>query len=219
MLHRSLLLVIVCTLVFAGLATLSAHVVRGLASPAGATAFVASPSTSIDQLLPIAWGPFDTGLRVACFSVANTSPPRPGHPDWPRITGMGLELPDVRSGFSLLAPLDGDWEIQEGVRAKLPGRGTVTLDFAIVARVNPTGRTPGRPHDPRGIPPGQAPSREVGTKFCVSGPFPDTLPVGETTIELLINGVVVAFHGVEGTRQGTDVGVWENAARVIPLYP
>ena len=76
----------------------------------------------------------DTGLRVACFYVANTSPARVDRPDWPRVTSVGFELPGSPSGFSLVAPLDGDWELVEGTRVFLPGHGPVTLDFAIVAR-------------------------------------------------------------------------------------
>ena len=54
----------------------------------------------------------------------------------------------------------------------------------------------------------------------MSGPFPDELVAGRaTTIEQIIDGVVVAFHGVDGNHRGLDVGVWENAARIIPLYP
>ena len=63
----------------------------------------------------------------------------------------------------------------------------------------------------------------------MSGPFPDVLPnlttpdpadTILTTIETLLNGVVVAFDGVVGApRDGSDVGVWDNAARIIPLYP
>jgi len=157
---------------------------------------------------------------VVCFYVANTSLPRADRPGWPRITGVGFELPGTLSGFSLLTPLDGDWELVEDVHASLPGHGEVTLDFALVAPANPTGRTPGRPHDPAGIPPGQQAARGAGTRFCVSGPFPASLNGTQpTTIEQIINGVVVGFHGIEGDHPSTDVGVWDNVLRVIPLYP
>ena len=207
----------------ASLGVLSAHSVRGLASPAATGAFVASPTATADPLIPIRWGTEDTGLRVFCFLAANTSMANPDRPGWPRITGIGFELPGDREGFSLLAPLDGDWRLVEGTTASLPDHGTVSLDFAIVANVNPTGRAPGQPDDPRGIPPGQKPERAAGLRFCVSGPFPDTLPVlGETTIEKLINGVVVEFDGAEGHHRSTDAGVWyptPGVPRVIPLYP
>jgi hypothetical protein len=206
------------------LGVLSAHSVRGLASPAAVGAFVASPTATPDeQPIPIRWGAADTGLQVFCFLAANTSMANPDRPGWPRITGIGFELPGNPQGFSLLAPLDGDWRLVEGTTAALPDHGTVSLDFAIVANVNPTGRTPGRPDDPRGIPPGQKPERLGALRFCVSGPFPATLPiVGATTIERLINGVVVEFDGIEGNRRSTDAGVWHptpSVPRAIPLYP
>ena len=214
----------------ASLAGLSAHVVKGLEWPDFATAFVSSPSAGTDAPIAIAWGQQNTGLKVVCFNVANTSPARPDSPDWPRITGVGFELPGSPSGFALMAPLDGDWDLVERAKASLPGHDTVTLDLAILARVNPTGRTPGQPDDPRGIRPGQQGVRGSGTRFCVSGPFPDRLPdlstadpadTVATTIEGLLNGVVVAFHGV--TRNRGDAGVWfpppGTAPRTIPLYP
>jgi hypothetical protein len=217
---------------FASLAGLSAHIVKGLDWPDFATAFVSSPSAGTDAPIPIGWAQQNTGLKVVCFNVANTSPARPAFPDWPRITGIGFELPGSPSGFSLMAPLDGDWHLVEGAQASLPGHDTVTLDLAILARVNPTGRTPGQPDNPRGIPPGQQGVRGSGTRFCVSGPFPDRLPdlstadpadTVATTIEGLLNGVVVAFHGVTGNDHGRDAGVWfpppGTAARNIPLYP
>ena len=205
------------------LGVLSAHSVRGLASPDAVGAFVASPTATADPLVPIRWGAEDTGLRVFCFLAANTSMANPDRPGWPRITGIGFELPGNPEGFSLLAPLDGGWRLVEGTTASLPDHGTVSLDFAIVANVNPTGRTPGRPDDPRGIPPGQKPERAAGLRFCVSGPFPDTLPLlGDTTIEKLINGVVVEFDGTAGHQRSTDAGVWHptpSVPRAIPLYP
>jgi hypothetical protein len=234
-------LVLFAAISIASLATLSAHVVKGLGSPHLATAFVSSPSAGADAPIRIAWGTAPVGmtsLRVVCFYAANTSTPRVDRPDWPRVTAVGFELPGAPSGFALMTPIDGDWELVEGVEATVPGPGTVTLDFAIVARVNPTGRTPGKPHDPRGIPPGQLGQRGQGIRFCVSGPFPDVLPnratadpedIVPTTIEGLIDGVAVGFHGVEGNDQGTDVGVWFPPLpgttvpgpdpRIIPLYP
>lgn len=204
-------------------ATLSAHVVKGRLAPGAATAFVSSPSAGNDPLIPIRWGTAasgDTGLSVACFFVANTSSERLDRPGWPRVTGVGFELPDERSGFALVQPLDDDWKLVEQVGATLDGT-PVTLDFAIIARTNPTGRTPGHPHDPRGIPPGQPTGvRGTGTRFCVSGPFPQGPPGGPATlVEQVLNGVVVRFDGVDGVHRGHDLGVWDNAARVIPLFP
>ena len=141
-------------------------------------------------------------------------------PDWPRVAGVGFELPGTLSGFSLVAPLDGGWELVEGTPAILPGRGSVTLDFALVTRVNPGQGNSAQQDDRNGLPPGQPGVRGSGTRFCVSGPFPDQLAAGQpTTIEQILNGVVVAFNGVEGTHRGLDSGIWDNAARIVPLYP
>ena len=127
----------------------------------------------------------------------------------------------------LLRP-PGWTEIVEDVQARLPGHGPVTLDFAIVARATGAPQWLPQAGYTRGIPPGQAGVRGSGTQFCVSGPFPDTLPdlttpdpddVAATTIENLLNGVVVAFSGVYGNAGGRDVGVWESRLRAIPLYP
>ena len=108
--------------------------------------------------------------RASPSALANPSDERVDRPGWPRVTGVGLELPGAPTGFALLSPLDGNWELSEGVTVSMPGHDPVTLDFAIHARVNPTGRTPGRPHQPRGVPPGQPDlTRGTGTRFCVSG--------------------------------------------------
>jgi hypothetical protein len=102
----------------------------------------------------------------------------------------------------------------------------MTIDFALVAPVNPVGHTVGgQPHRLLGIPPGQPEGRGNGTRFCVSGPFPNKpamppAPPAPYTIEELINGVVIRFHRVEGHGPSFDVGVWHNPApRPIPLYP
>ena len=216
-------LVSVSALLLVSITAISAHQVRSVTS-SPAKAFVSSPTAGSDAPLAIQWvNPsttpptiYDTGLRVACFFVANPSPPDPARPDWPRITAVGFELPGTLSGFALVDPVGGDWQLVENVSTVLSGHD-VTLDFAIVADVNPTGRTPGNPQNPLGIPPGQPDTtRRAGTRFCVSGPFPPQL----TTIEDLLNGVVVGFHGVDGNHQGADAGVWftQGALRPIPLY-
>jgi RNA polymerase sigma factor (TIGR02999 family) len=130
------------------------------------------------------------------------------------------------SGFSLLEPLNDEWELVQGGTVAIADRGTVALDFAIVARVNPAGWLRRGPHDPRGIPPGQPATRGSGIRFCVSGPFPDTLPdlsdpskTVVTTIEGIINGVVVSFQRLEPHGPSRDVGIWENPQRAVPLYP
>lgn len=227
-------LALIAAICLASLGTVSAHVVKSLVLP-NVTAFVSSPSAGGDAPIKLVWGDpttGDTGLRVACFNVANTSPPRVGRPNFPRVTGVGFELPGAPSGFALLTPLDAGWAIIEGVTTELPGHGIVTLDFVLVARTNPTGITPGAPREPRGIPPGQPALRGAGTRFCVSGPFPDLLPdlstpdpqdTLPTTIEGLINGVVLTFRGAAGSGAGSDLGVWfpppGTAPRAIPLYP
>ena len=195
------------------IASVSAHVVRGLTYPTLAHAFVSSPSATQDLPISVMWGLEDTGLRVACFYTANTSP-RSADSRWPRITAVGFELPGLLSGFSLMEPLNEEWELVEGANAVLPSHGPVTVDFAIVARVNPVGFSPGRPSDPLGIPPGQQAARGSGTRFCVSGPFPEGM-----TIEQMINGVVVRFHQVQPHGLATDIGIWDNPLRTVPLYP
>lgn len=213
----------VLALAVTSMPTLSAHVVKGLESFGAATAFVSSPSTGTDLPISVKWGSLPTGdpdLRVVCFFVANTSVERVDRPGWPRVTGAGFELPGTAAGFALIEPVDDHWELIENTRATLNG-APVTLDFAIVARVNPTGRTPGHPHNPLGIPPGDPSGiRGTGTRFCVSGPFPRELVSGQaTTIEQLISGVVVRFDGVDGPRGGRDLGVWDSPGRHIPLFP
>ena len=223
---RRTLVALLGAIFVASVAGVSAHVVRGILNPTLATAFVSSPSAGTDAPIKIVWGTQDTGLRVVCFSAANTSIPRAAAADWPRVMAVGFELPGEASGFSLLQPLDDEWEIVEGRTVSIAGRGTVALDFAIVARVNPAGWFRKGPHDPRGIPPGQPATRGSGTRFCVSGPFPDTLPdlsdpskTVPTTNEAIINGVVVSFHGVEPHGLSREVGLWENPQRSVPLYP
>ena len=92
---------------------------RGLISPTAATAFVSSPTSAADLPVPLKWSSgtivVDTGLRVVCFNVANTSTPRVDRPAWPRVTSVGFELPGSLSGFSLVAPLDDEWQIVEGL--------------------------------------------------------------------------------------------------------
>ena len=227
-------LAVLCTLFLISLAGLSAHMVKGLGSAGAASAFVSSPSAGSDAPIKIVWGTSpagDTGLRVVCFFVANTSDARLDRAAWPRVTGVGFELPGAPSGFVLLSPAEG-WELVEGTDASLPGHGSVRLDLAIVARANPSGKATGRPHDLGGIPPGQDNGiRGVGTRFCVSGPFPDRLPnlntpdptdTLATTIEGILDGVVVAFDGVDGVHRGIDAGVWFPAPgtspRAVPLY-
>jgi hypothetical protein len=221
MIHRHRI-ALLSALVLASLTAISAHQVRSVSS-SPVKAFVSSPTAGSDAPIALKWvNPattpptvHDTGLRVACFFVANSSAPDPARPGWPRITSVGFELPGTPSGFALVDPVGDEWQLRQNVPATLAGHD-ITLDFTIVADVNPTGRTPGRPGDPLGIPPGQPDVRGAGMRFCVSGPFPPQL----TTIEDILNGVVVGFHGVDGNHQGVDAGVWftAGALRPIPLY-
>jgi len=206
------------------LAGVSAHVVTGVLYPSLATAFVSSPSASQDTPIKIIWGATDTGLRVVCFNVANTSPARADDPDWPRITAVGFELPGRPTGFTLMEPRTG-WSLVEGTHADIPGNSRVSLDLAIVAPVNLAGWAQRGPNDPSGIQPGQQGIRGNGTRFCVSGPFPDTLPSPTdpatpvaTTIEHLLNGVIVRFDRLQHGPPLSDFGVWANDLRTIPLY-
>lgn len=215
----------VALLIPAALVGVSAHVVKGLFHPTQAAGFVSSPSATADVPISISWGGQATGLRVACFFVANTSTPRPDAPAWPRVTAVGFELPGSPTGFALMSPLNAGWELVEHVPVTIPGAGAVTIDFALVAPVNPMGHgiSP-QGGELLGIPPGQPAGRGSGTRFCVSGPFPDNpaIPTPPTplTVEQIINGVVLRFHGVEPHGPSMDLGVWENTAqRPIPLYP
>jgi hypothetical protein len=212
MTHRRATILLV-TLFAGSVATVSAHVVRGLSNPALATAFVSSPTSALDAPIPVAWGALDTGLLVMCFNTANTSLPSAHDPDWPRITAIGFELPGRPSGFSLMSPRNSDWELVEDVRSAIPNHANVWLDFAIVARLTPATLFRRHSFDLPGIAPGQG--RIQAMRFCVSGPFPPGM-----TIEQIIDGVVVRFRRVQPRILSSEVGVWENTAnRPIPLYP
>src|SRR4249919_747234 len=83
-------------LALASLAAVSAHTVKGLQNAILATAYVSSPSAGTDAPIALTWGTgetgLDTGLKVVCFYVANTSPARIDRPEWPRVTSVGFEL-------------------------------------------------------------------------------------------------------------------------------
>lgn len=174
-------------LVLVGTVTLSAHDVIGRRTRATAKVQSPNPGAIVDYPIPLVWKAWDTGLSVVCIRVTNNSPVDS------RITAVGLELPGDLSGFSLLAPTDAGFSIEEEVE-HVPGFPGVTLDFALV-----TGRnfTSGKPR--LGLPPATTP-----TVFCVSGPFDRTL-----SIEQLLNGAFVRFQRV-GDDHSNDVGVWVN---------
>ena len=185
--------------VLGSLTTLSGHIVRGILYPMQATALVSSPSAADDAPIPIRWGSVDSGLRIACFNVANTSPALAGLPGYPRVTAVGLELPGARAGFSLVGGED-DWQVVNNAPASLLGRGGVILDVVLLARG-------------AGVPPGQAATRGSGTRLCLSGPFPDGV-----NIEQLLNGVVIGFQ-TQANGPIVDIGLWDNAQRRVPLFP
>ena len=191
--------VLTLILVSTCLVTISGHVIRGVLNPSQATAFVSSPSAAEDAPVPLRWGTLDTGQRVACFNVSNTSPALATAPGYPRVTAFGFELPGAPPGFSLLGG-DTEWQVLHSVPASLLGRGQVTLDVVVLAKG-------------AGLPPGQPATRAGGTRFCLSGPFPDGV-----SIEQLINGVVVGFQTQAGGPI-VDIGLWESPTRIVPLYP
>lgn len=226
LLFRYRVLLIFIAAVACALTSLSAHAIRGLGNPDQARALVSSPSAGDDLVVPIKWAT-DTGLRVACFNVANSSPPRADNPNYPRITAVGFELIGNGSGFALVSPLDGNWDLVEDVTAVLADHGRVKVDIALVARVKPLLWFLKGHHGLPGLAPGQPEARGSGTRFCVSGPFrnqpekpaPPDDPLH--AIEDIINGVLVRFDGLQDRRFPTDVGVWTTAAgpRPIPLFP
>lgn len=129
-----------------------------------------------------------TDLSVVCFRVRNTSEFDS------RITAIGLELPGDVTGFTLLSPTDSDFHLIEQV-SQVPGLPDATLDFALV-----TGRTFGGGRPNKGL----APSQTL-TTFCVSGPFPQNVP-----IERLLDRGVLRLQRVGGDGELSDVAVWES---------
>ena len=146
---------------------------------------VQSPNAQLtDFPVPIA----GTDLSIVCFRVRNTSEFDS------RITAIGLELPGDLTGFTLVSPTDSDFRLIEQV-TQVPSLPDSTLDFALV-----TGRTFGGGRPTSGL----APSPTL-TIFCVSGPFPQDIPIER----LLDRGVLrVQRVGLDG--ELGDVAVWEN---------
>ena len=136
-------------------AGVSAHFVKGLGPSGSTSAFVSSPTETNDAPIPVKWGPClpatpASGSLLLCrkhfAALLRSSRLAARHRGW-------FELPGSVSGFALVRPARRGLAAVEGVRTSLAGHGKVTLDFAIVADVNPNRRTPGRPHDPAGIRP------------------------------------------------------------------
>ncbi len=144
---------------------------------------VQSPSASATDLpVPLP----GTDLSVVCFGVRNT-----GLFD-SRITAIGLDLPGGLRGFTLVSPVSSGFHLIENVE-HVPGLNDVTLDFALVS-----GRTFGGGKPAAGLPP----SGDL-TTFCVSGPFPQTMPI-ERMLDL---GVLrVQRAGPDG--EMGDLAVW-----------
>jgi hypothetical protein len=165
-----------------------AHTYVGIEAPSIFRARLESPNaTTADFPIPIP----NTSLSVVCFKVRNSSPIDS------RLTAIGLDLPGSLTGFTLISPTDTDFKLIEQV-TNVPELPDVTLDFALV-----TGRTfaGGRPS--QGLPPSQTP-----TTFCVSGPFPQTMPI-ERILDL---GVVrMQAGGLEG--EDGDILVWDSRPR------
>lgn len=183
--HRSVRLYVAALLVALLATSLSAHNYAGLEFPTLARARVQSPNAAtVDMPQPIA----GTDLSIVCFKVRNTSPYDS------RISAIGLDLPGTLTGFTLISPPDGDFQLIEQV-SNVPGLPDVTLDFALV-----TGRTFGGGRPNAGLPPSS-----TLTTFCVSGPFPQAMP-----IERILDLGVLRFQRVGADGESGDIGVWEN---------
>jgi hypothetical protein len=115
------------TLLLASLASVSGHPIRGVINGTLAMAHIASPSAGSDSPIKVQWADRETNLRVVCFFAANTSTARDDDANWPRITSVGFELPGSPTGFSLLQPGDGEWELVEGMSVAIPDHETVLL--------------------------------------------------------------------------------------------
>jgi hypothetical protein len=166
-------------------ALVQAHTFVGLLDPVNARARVQSPNANVVDLpIPIP----GTTLSVVCFKVRNTSPFDS------RITAIGIDVPGSATGYTLVSPVDGSFRLIEDV-GNVPELHDVTLDFALV-----TGRTFGGGQPNAGL----APSATL-TTFCVSGPFPQDLP-----IERLLDGGVLRMQRVGENGAAGDLVVWEN---------
>ena len=143
-----------------------------------------------------------TDLSIMCFKVRNTTP------DDSRITAIGFDLPGSPTGFTLLSPTDGRFQLIEQA-SQVPQLPDVTLDFALV-----TGRTFGGGQPNAGLPRSDTP-----TIFCVSGPFPEEPDPANpparrlVPIEDLLNLGVLRMQRVGLDGEDGDVAVWERRPR------
>ena len=185
---RAVRFVLACGFAIVAGALVQAHTFIGLLDPVNARARVQSPNANVVDLpIPIP----GTALSVVCFKVRNTSPFDS------RITAIGIDVPGSATGYTLISPVDGSFRLIEDV-GNIPELHDVTLDFALV-----TGRTFGGGQPNAGL----APSATL-TTFCVSGPFPQDLP-----IERLLDGGVLRMQQVGANGEAGDVVVWENRPR------
>jgi hypothetical protein len=185
---RAVRLVLACGFAVLAGALVQAHTFVGLLDAVNARARVQSPTANVVDLpIPIP----GTTLSVVCFKVRNTSPFDS------RITAIGIDVPGSATGYTLISPVDGSFHLIEDV-GNVPELHDVTLDFALV-----TGRTFGGGQPNVGL----APSATL-TTFCVSGPFPQDLP-----IERLLDGGVLRMQRVGENGEAGDVVVWENRPR------
>ena len=164
------------------------HTYVGLEHQALVRARVQSPNASVTDFPEPIPG---TALSIVCFTVRNT-----GALD-SRITAIGFDLDGTLTGFSLLAPAGGAFELIEDV-SNVPQLSDVTLDFALV-----TGRTFGGGHPASGLP-----RSDTATQFCVSGPFDTTVP-----IERLLDRGVLRVQRVGPDGESGDIAVWESRPR------
>ena len=223
-------LVMTTAFVLASSIAVPAHVIKSLDSPDRVTAFVSSPTAGSDVQIRIAWGS-DTNLRVACFNVANTSVKDPVTTDDPRVTSVGLELPGSPTGFALLAPLDEGWRLHRRRRglARIRRSRHPRLRHRRHRQSNRThaGQSTGSRRNYLG------PTRRSRSRYAflcqrtVSGRAAGAVNRrsdrhGANDNRRTAQRRRRGFHGVDGSHQGRDAGVWfpppGTSARPIPLY-
>ena len=166
---------------------LYAHTYVGLNDPT-VRARIESPNSNVADLPQPIPGTADS---LVCVNVRNASEFFD-----PRITAIGFDLPDPpdggpRIGFRLIESPAG-FHLIEGV-FNVPERPDAVLDFAIV-----TGHTFGGGRPDLGLP-----RSLTRTRFCVVGPFDQTLP-----IERMIDHGVLRFQRVGADGEAGDIAVF-----------